>query len=424
MWWMVCVWVAAAAEVETLSLDEALDRLHDANPDLATAAHRVDEARAVATLARAPMLPALQAVGSYQRNDREVSVSFADSLTDLGLPIQIDTSKLPPPLVIQPQEFLAVNGQLRVPLVVPSSIGDALAAARAVDAAESGEDAVRLALDTALVQSAAQAQALDEVVAAATRAQEVAMAHRDAQHRAFDAGTTNRLSVLQADADVVRRESELAAAVGSADAAHRALGLLLGQAGAVTVALPELTEVAPSGDHPELVAARLRVQAAEKQLLATRLRYAPSLSGWALAGASTAPYPTGRKDVWKAGVDLTWTLADGGAREGRMAQASAQLHIAEEALTSVTLRLDTAREDATQAVAVAREQLRLATTQAALAGEAAEVALRGVGSGVATALEARDAEERAWLADVGVARARAQVTAALASLRRAAGVQW
>lgn len=424
--WLYSLWIGAAlaADVPTIDLAEAVRRVEQDNPDLAAMRAKVDEARAVATISHAPMLPAVSVTGSYQRNDKEVSLAFGDLIANLGLPITIDPSKLPDPTVIQPLDAFSVSAAARVPIVTPSSIGDSMAAARGIDAARASVDAVRLQLETAMVQACAMSEAADGIAEASRRAAGVAAAHRDATQRAFDAGTATRLALLQAEADVVRRRSEVVQAEANVDTGRRALGVLLGMDGPVRVTLPALEEAGAGRRHPDLSAAEARAEAADKALLAARLRYAPNLSAWGTAAASTSPYVTGNKTLWRLGVDLTWTLADGGAREGRMAQADAQARAAQEALRAVSLRLSQADADAVSGLAVARERLTLATTQRDLAREAETTALRGVSAGTVTDLEGRDAEDRAFAADVGVAVAHAQVVVAVATLRRARGIGW
>ncbi|HEX7623254.1 MAG TPA: TolC family protein, partial [Anaeromyxobacteraceae bacterium] len=78
-------------------------------------------------------------------------------------------------------------------------------------------------------------------------------------------------------------------------------------------------------------------------------------------------------------------------------------------------------EDAARDVAVAAERLGLAEDQARLAAEAAATARRGFAGGVAGSLDVRDANDRLFQSEVGLAEARARLGGALASLDRAAG---
>jgi outer membrane protein TolC len=425
MWLSLWLFSAAlGAEVPTIDLAEAVRRVESDNPDLAAMRAKVEEARAMATIAHAPMLPALSVTGSYARNDKEVSLAFGDLINGLGLPIQIDPSKLPDPTVIQPLDAFSVSASARVPILTPSSIGDSMAATSQISAARAAVDSTQLALETAMVQACAMSQAAEGVAEAARRAESVAEAHRDATQRAVDAGTATHLALVQAEADVVRRRSEVVQAEANVDSGRRALGVLLGMDGPVRITVPDLSEDVSARKHPDLIAAEARADAAEKALLAARLRYSPNLSAWGTAAASTSPYVTGNKTLWKVGVDLSWTLVDGGAREGRMAAAVAQAEAARDALRSTQLKLAQAEADAESSLAVARVRLTLANTQRDLAREAETTALRGVSAGTVTALEGRDAEDRAFSADVGVAAAAAQVVVAQAGLRRAKGVAW
>jgi outer membrane protein TolC len=70
---------------------------------------------------------------------------------------------------------------------------------------------------------------------------------------------------------------------------------------------------------------------------------------------------------------------------------------------------------------VALERLRLAVEQRRLADQAAGTAQRGYEAGVASSLDVVDADDRLYLADLGLAEARARLATARVALARALG---
>lgn len=407
-----------AALAADLSLADALATLRADNPDLAQARARVAQARAAVGQVRGGLLPTLVASGGYTRNDDEAVLDFADLLDQI--PLDIET---PDPVTIQPLDSWSGSATLTVPLVVPSAWGQLGAATAGVDAARAATTNAELTLQTAVVRAAA-AQALDEgIVAAARQALQAAEAHATAADRAVAAGTAPPLSATQAATEVLRRQSELAQAEADLAQAERAMGTLLGRAEPVHVALPPVD--APDGDAaPELLAAEAQARAATARHTAAALAYAPVLAASATGTASTAEFITGENTAWRVGVNLSWTLFDGGAREARLADAAAAATMADASVTATRLRVAQAREDAAAALTVARTRLDLARRQATLAADASAIAQRGFAAGTVPSLDVIDAAQRAFDADVGVARAEAAVILASAELRRARGVPW
>jgi outer membrane protein TolC len=417
------LWVAAAAaaaEPAAMTLDEALAALRTDAPGLAQARARADAARGVARQAAAAWLPVLVATGTYLRNDDEVVLSFGDLLGQLPLPVPVDA---PDDVTIQPLEVW--NGALtaRVPLVAAPAWSDGRAAARAVAAADATLEEVGLELEAAVVAAAAGVEGADGVVAAAERAVGVAEAHLRATRVAVEAGTATRVDQLAAEAEVARRKSEAVAARARRDAALDAAGVLLGVDGPVRIALPEgPAPETPPGPRPAIAAAEAQVDAARARVSSAWLRHLPTVSATGLAQAATVPYPTGNDSQWRVGLEATWTAYDGGLRYGRLDQARAELDGAEAALRAERLRASKELRDAERDLAVAQEQVTLAEEQAALAAEAAAVAERGLAAGTTSALLARDVEQQAFAAEVGVAGARARLRIAEAQWRRAGGL--
>jgi len=168
-------------------------------------------------------------------------------------------------------------------------------------------------------------------------------------------------------------------------------------------------------------AQQAQVEAAEDQVSASWARLAPQLSANGSAFASDVPYPTGETEGWRATVDLSWPIFDGGLREARRRQARAQLATARSAAEAQRLAVVQEVADGVRDLAVARERLRLAETQRKLASDASESARRSFEAGVASSLDVIDANDRLYQADVGLADGKARVAQAAVALERALG---
>jgi len=400
-----------------LSLEAALAELDRQNLGIAQARSRAEEARAIEGQVTAQLVPSLSAQASYARNSDAASVSPPGGRA----------------VVIQPLEQLTAAGAVRVPLVVPSAWFEVRAARSGARAAEESAEAVRLQLRAGFAQAAHGARAAEEVVLASERAVEIAAEHARSADRRVAAGVAPPLDALRARTEQVRRESDRARARAELDRARLALGILLGREGPVRIAVPDLAPAAEApedaaplvagalGRRPEVHAQQAQVEAAEDQVSASWARLAPQLSANGSAFASDVPYPTGETEGWRATVDLSWPIFDGGLREARRRQARAQLATARSAAEAQRLAVVQEVADGVRDLAVARERLRLAETQRKLASDASESARRSFEAGVASSLDVIDANDRLYQADVGLADGKARVAQAAVALERALG---
>jgi outer membrane protein TolC len=271
------------------------------------------------------------------------------------------------------------------------------------------------------------------VVLASERAVELAAEHARSAQRRVNAGVAPPLDALRARTEQVRRESDLARARADLGRARLALGVLLGRDAPIRVLVPEVDAVRTPPDDPrglaaaaverraEVRAQRARLDAAEEQVRASSARLFPQLSASGSAFVSDVPFNTGEKDGWRATLDLSWSIFDGGLREARRRQARAQVAGARAAAEAQRIQVVQEVADATRDLDVARERLRLAETQRALAADAAESARRSFEAGVASNLDVVDANDRLYQADVGLAEARARAAQGAIALDRALG---
>ena len=418
----------ASSSARELPLSAALAELDRQNLTLAQARERVREASGVVWQAASPLVPTVIASGQALRNSDEFALKLPPSLgPGIGLPAGGVT--------IQPRHQLSGTLAVRLPLIVPTSWFDVSQARGAERAAAAGAEATRRQLRAGFAQAAYAALATEEVVTAAERAlQDAAELTRSAERR-VKAGTSAPLDALKARTEEVSRRSDLVRARADVDRARLQLGVLLGREGPVRVTVPEVglapVEREGAGDdalgqealgsRPELVAQRAQVEAADAAVRSGWARWAPQLSATGSAFASDIPYPTGKTDGWRATLDLTWALWDGGLGLGKRRQADAQAGEARAAEEAERLAILEEVHDASRDLGVAREQLDLAGQRRGLAAETAASARRSFEAGIASSLDVIDANDRLFTADVNLAAARARLAASAIALENALG---
>jgi outer membrane protein TolC len=403
-----------------LTLEAALAELDQRNPSLQQARARAAEASGLARQALAALLPQLLATGAQLHNSDEVKTPT--------LPIP----GAPPSILIQPKDQLSVVATLRVPLLVPTAWFDVAATRDAARGAEAQAAAARLSLRAALAASAHLGLAAEEVVAAAERSLASARELAASADRRVKAGTAPPLDALRAGTEQVRREGDLLRGRTELERLWLAVGVLLGRDQPVRVTVPP--EAPPAAEtpadalvaealaaRPELRAQALQVSGTQAQVSSARARLAPQLSVSGTVFAADVPYPTGDRQGWKATLELTWPLYDGGFRYGKRSEAEARLASARAAEEAQRLSVSQETRDASREVAVAAERLRLATEQRRLAAEAAGSAQRSYREGIASSLDVVDSNDRLFAADVGLAEARARLAVAGVALQRALG---
>lgn len=159
-----------------------------------------------------------------------------------------------------------------------------------------------------------------------------------------DAGIDSALQIKRADAEVATARQQLAAAARQVDAARVALSVLLGQGPdrGLDITRPQrltLAELAVPPDlpadllgrRPDLVAARWRVEAAERGIKAAKTRFLPDISLGALAGlvaeGGTTLFQLPAR-FYEFGPALSLPIFDGGRLRANLATRDAQYDLA------------------------------------------------------------------------------------------------
>jgi outer membrane protein TolC len=424
--------VAAAAP--PLTLDAALAEAERANPDLAAARARLEQARANVGKVRAGYLPQLKVSGTYTHNSDEAK---------LQLPVGYALAGAPPSQRVVPSQVVEATLQARDQLGAQLELTQALlapplwyaveAAGASARAQAASEQAARRELRFGVMQAFYAASAADQLVAIQERQVAVALAHEKDAALQVGAGGQPRLALLRAGIEAGRAEQDLVRARNAREAAQSALAALLGRGDAVELAVappapPALpAELVSLEDEavrrrPEIAAARAGVEAAAAGRSAVTARYLPTLGAFGQARWSSVAGFTGKEDSWAAGLAVSWTLFDGGAREAERREAGARVAEAEAARTSTTLRARDEVRRARSDLASARANRSKAEHQVTLARENQRITEVSFRAGQSTSLEATDAN--AALATAELTAVNEQLNADLAALRllRAAGL--
>jgi NodT family efflux transporter outer membrane factor (OMF) lipoprotein len=385
-------------------LPALIARAFAANPDLAAAEARIDEARATARAARAALFPSVSlTIDEAHTRGGAFSARHRGQVLDLSV---ADT----------PDVFA---GQRAV----------ARARSAQVAAATFDRDAARLALSTTLADTWISARALDERVGLGQRRLTEAEDLQSLVEARVRAGAASRADLLSQTTVVAVQRANLAALRQARDEALDNLATLVG-AGADGVVLqpgglaglrpPRLSAAQPASlvvRRPDVQAAEARIRAAEGDLQAARRALLPQLTLSADALPAHGPL------MWSVAADALAAIFDGGRRRAAVGSAAATQRETIEAYRKVLLSAAQATSDALAATAGAEAREEAGEVAAQDAAEALAIAraqyVHGGGDYPAVLL----AQDQAQQAADAVVQARADVLGAAVNLYAAMGGQ-
>lgn len=417
---------ALADDWWTLFGDPALDRLVEealaANQDLALAAARVEEARALAGAARADRFPRVDAGAAASR-----------------VKLSQDTANIPPEF---PLEFdtRRARANLSFELDFWGRLARAHEAARGeLLATEEGRRNVRLAVTAAVVDGWHDLASFRRRLGIA---RETAGSRRDALHLQrlrFDAGTISELDLAQAEAELAATEAAVPALERALDETAYRLAVVLGRVGAAVEPgaaeldvgrLPEIPAGLPSellARRPDVVAAEGRLVAANARIGVARAAYFPSIALTGAAGSESrelADLFASGTGIWSAAVDLVAPIFHAGRTRRQVEAATARR---EQALATYAKAVQTAFAEVEIAlvgrVRGAEERAALGRQVEALERVARLARLR-YDAGESSYLEVLDAERNLFRAELDLAAAERAEAATVVALVRALGGGW
>jgi NodT family efflux transporter outer membrane factor (OMF) lipoprotein len=384
------------------------------NTDIGKAVGRVREARADARIARAALLPTLNA--GFDNAGRSQTVS------PFGTPLQQSTGQID----IEAAWEVDLFGRL----------ADQRAAARdAYLASAAARDATRLSVASSTASAYITLLSLDAQlkIAEATltaRANSLRLAKAE-----FESGYSSRLELQQAQSEYDSTAQLIPQTKLAITRAENSLSVLTDDIpgaiprGEVLDALtePVIPQTLPSGlsrRRPDVAEAEYQLAAADKSLAAARKNFLPQFNLAAALGRSfdTAQiYPI---NIWSLGGSILAPLFEGGKLTALAEKAGAQRDQAAFAYRGTALTAISEVEKALAAVQRLDEQLVMAIAQRDSLSEQLRIATNRYREGYAGYLDQLDAQRNLLSAELGVVQLRADTLAARVTLYEAMGGGW
>lgn len=414
------------AEWWKLYQDEALNALVQEglahNHDIALAAARIEEARALVTQADAQEDPLVNATlgPSYSQNSQLGSFR-------------------------QPRHTKNYNAQINVSYEVDlwGKLRRATEAAKAdLLASQSAQDTVRNTLTAQLVQGYFAIIALDKQIGVAQRTEQTRKDTLKLQQLRLSAGISSEFEVRQVEADLAAVQAQIPALKNQRIQQNNALAVLLGRSPKEivesgvrtgnTAVTPE--DIVPAGLPSELLLRRPDLRQAEQQLIAAngrvgvaRTAYYPSIS---LTGYFGAESPSlgdlfiGPARIFNFAAQLTQPIF-GAKRIGasvKAAEAREEQSIAQYRQTIANAFREV--QDALSARNAAKEILLADSTRVEALQKGLVLARLRYDNGVSSQLDVLDAERNLLQAEIDRIDAERQQRVAVADLFKAMGGGW
>jgi outer membrane protein len=394
-----------------LTLEQALAAARHANRQLAVNRAQLAGVRTNVEQAWAALFPVVTANGKYTHNYKEADLNFQGFTA-----------------VLLKQEQLDANANATMPLLAPAAYYGLDAVKKNVASAEATYDASEGNILLSVAQTFYLAAAADEVTVSRQTDIQVATATLDNAKTRFAAGTVTKVDVDRAELALVRAQQALRDAQYARQQSYRGLSTLIQADAPFTVRPPELPTGTPQEGldtalqlRPEFRAVNLTAAAADATRKAYAWRWAPTLSAFGNAHIGNYAGFTGDKYNWAVGLQLDWTLFDGGVRDAQRHQAAAaevQAH-AQSLVLADSIRDDL--DNGKQLLATRREALAASIRAVALSQETLELVRSQYEAGTVTQVDLLQAQDNMVLAQEALARSRFDVATADVNLRYAAG---
>lgn len=392
------------------------------NTDLARAAARIDESRALVRLARADALPTVGATAGAARQR---------SGANAGLPSPVTANNF----------NLGLNVSWELDLWGRLAAGSR-AAREDLAATTLDRDALRTALAAQVVQAYAAVQSIDAQTLAF---REAVVGQRDGvrlQRLREQGGELSQLDLRQIEAELAGNESQLLKLDRARGETSRALAVLLGRSpravwDAAIAAPAQPLAVAggvPAGlpstllqQRPDVAAAEARLRAAGARVDVARAAYLPGVALSASLGKSSTDLSNlldGPSTIWSLVASLTQPIWNAGRLDANREAVLARQRQAELDYRDVVARAFREVRDALDAQAEASASLALTRQRADALRQASRLTQLRVDAGESSRLNAIEAERIALAAQSQLADQQRALAAAQADVFRALGGGW
>ncbi|WP_242123748.1 efflux transporter outer membrane subunit [Sphingobium sp. Sx8-8] len=395
------------------ALTGLVERALAGNIDIALAGARIREARAQESLARAALLPTLDAAGAAARSR---------SVNPFGRAVEQTAA--------QPQVQAAWEADLF------GRLSDRASAARSGWlASQAARDAIRLSVASTAASGYITLRALDARLAVARQTLDARAAALKLAQRRSDAGYSPRLELAQAEAEYQATAQVIPPLEQAIARQENALRLLTGDLpGAVPrgepldgLAKPAIADGLPSEllrRRPDIAQAEYQLAASDKLLAAARKNFLPQFRLTASGGAAFSTLLADPITIWSVGGSILAPLFEGGRLRAGAEAAGAQRDQAALGYRKAALTAFREVEDALAAARHGDEQVMLLERQRQAAAEGLRLASNRYRAGYSPYLEQLDAQRNLFAVELALVQARADALSARVLLYQAMGGGW
>ena len=375
-----------------VTLSEAVRRALERNPTSEVAHQEVVRSIALARQVRAAWFPTVNGNATYTHLD--------------------DDRRLANGSIALPQDSLAANVQLNVPLLAPKQW---IASQRAKEnVAVVRANAIEARREVAIQTARAYLTVIAEhrVLVAAQEALASSRAFEDYAVTRFEGGVGNRLDAVRASQERATADVRVKNELASLTRAQEALGVLMGNDAGVDAAEEPSLSPPPSVDsaiteasarRADIAVDRDRLEVARRANRDSWVDYLPALNAIGQPFYQNPPTFTQPRTGWQAQLVLQLPLYDGGLRYGVHDERKA---VESEARTQLEGALRQAKSEvrvAFEAMRRADEALIAAREASRLAKESLELSQIAYQAGATSNIEVVDAERRYNEANTGAA---------------------
>ena len=380
--------------------------------DYAAARHRV-------TQAIAPMLPQVTGVVSASRVSQTI-LSTSPS-TNITTPVQINRQLS--------DTFLAQVSLSQLLFDFGKTLAATDAARKLAVVALENVELQRQLIALTIKEAYTNINFSQRLIAVAQQSFDRAQLNLRSARGFFDVGTRPKSDVVRAEVDVANARLDIIRARNAERLARVALNTAMGiDVDTPTQVQDNLSYEPVQFDRPQQRAealrqrpenrqAKLQVEVAEAQERLAFRNFLPSISGVAAYGGTRAEL----NPSWSLGLNLSWTLFDGGGLVGRYQESKANLDGARARLKASELDIIQNVEQAEISAEESQERIQAAQAAVASAEENFRLAQGRFDAGVGTILEITDAQLALTQSQNTEAQALSDFRIALYRLDRALG---
>ncbi len=430
LWALALAAAAPLGAQAPLSLGEAFRRADSAAYSNRTAGGNARAQSAQATATLQGILPTVRTEAGYVRTDNPLA-AFGFTLQQRG----VSPASFNPASLNYPSPATNWSGGVVAELPIFNAdawFGRAVASSAAA-AAKAGSGWTRETTRVDVTRSYFGAVLAREQVRTLETSTAAGQAHVRQAESMVTNGLATRSDALLASVQLGQMEAQLIGARGNAGIARERLALLLGQPGDTTFTLPDslpsavqirnlmTPSIRDSAARLDVTAARLGLEAAQRDVRRANARYLPHLNGFGRYDWNSPDQLFGGPSSYTVGVMASWSpfagaseIADRRVAQGR---ADAARAMAEAAGAGAALE-----RNATQTqLAVAIAQLGIAEISVTQGAEAHRIVAKKYTGGLATIAELLSAAAVETQTRLSLSEARYQAIVANAAARHAAG---